>query len=53
MAKSFEEELQKSGVGTKIIILSSVKVGKFQGIIIIDINSTFPINYFLDYIFHM
>ena len=32
MAKSFEDELQKIGVGTKIIILSSVKVGKFQGI---------------------
>ncbi|KAL1812673.1 hypothetical protein ACET3Z_022738 [Daucus carota] len=36
MAKSFEDELQKIGVGTKIIILSSVKVGKFQG----DVNLT-------------
>ena len=37
MAKSFKEELLKRGAGTKIIILTSVKVGKFQGIIIIVI----------------
>ncbi|KAL1827487.1 hypothetical protein ACET3Z_005899 [Daucus carota] len=40
MAKSFEEELQKSGVGTKIIILSSVKVGKFQDQIAVNQKSS-------------